>query len=280
MNPKPAPHIEHGNAYNIFILVLTVMSLVVMVLLFLPLDNATLDLLTFYDNFICVVFLIDFAYTMARAPSRSDYFFKQRGWLDLIGSVPSFQNPILRFSGLLRLARLSRFARITRLLRGQNKKQLVDDVLTNRSQYAAFITILLAVIVLSTASVVVLNAEQRSADANIRSGWDAFWWSFVTITTVGYGDRFPVTVVGRIGAMFVMTMGIGIIGALASILASILVPSPPESAKEDATSASPSAGGPSAGGPSAAGVEQELNAVKAELSHLKEVVERLDRRIP
>src|SRR5262245_27880430 len=148
MKAKPAPPVEHGNAYNIFILVLTVMSLAVMVLLFLPFDNATIDLLTFYDNFICVIFLADFAYTMWRAPSKSHYFFKQRGWLDLIGSVPSFQNPVLRYAGLLRLARLSRLARITRLLRGQNKTQLVEDVLTNRSQYAAFITVLLAFLVM------------------------------------------------------------------------------------------------------------------------------------
>ena len=50
----------HGNAYNIFILVLTVASLVLMVLLLLPLSPATLDLLRAYDNAICVVFLVDF----------------------------------------------------------------------------------------------------------------------------------------------------------------------------------------------------------------------------
>jgi voltage-gated potassium channel len=112
------PAVEHGNAYNIFIFVLTITSLVIMVLLLLPIDSATIDLLTFYDNFICVIFLLDFANTMWRAPSKSDYFFRQRGWLDLIGSFPALQNPVLRFSGLLRLARLSRLARITRLLRG------------------------------------------------------------------------------------------------------------------------------------------------------------------
>ena len=52
---------EHGNAYNIFILVLTIMSLGIMVLLILPLNEPTLQVLRFYDNFICVIFLIDFA---------------------------------------------------------------------------------------------------------------------------------------------------------------------------------------------------------------------------
>ena len=270
-SPK-APPVEHGNAYNIFILVLTVMSLVIMVLLLLPINNATLDLLTFYDNFICVVFLADFAYTMWRAPSKGDYFFKQRGWLDLIGSVPSFRNPVLQYAGLLRLARLSRLARITRLLRGQNKKQIVDDVLANRSQYAAFITILLAILVLVSASAVVLNAEQRSDDANITTGWNAFWWSFVTITTVGYGDYFPVTIVGRIGAMFVMVMGIGIIGALASILASLLVSSPAESEAPGTSATATAAADPA--------TTRELLEIKAELQQLRAIIERMDRRRP
>jgi hypothetical protein len=52
---------EHGNAYNIFILVLTLFSLLIMGLQLLPLDATTLDLLRIYDNAICVIFLADFA---------------------------------------------------------------------------------------------------------------------------------------------------------------------------------------------------------------------------
>ena len=81
---------EHGNAYNIFILVLTVFSLAVMVLLILPLDAATLSILRFYDNIICVVFLIDFAGNLAATRPKREYFITKRGWLDLIGSIPSF----------------------------------------------------------------------------------------------------------------------------------------------------------------------------------------------
>ncbi|MCK5738094.1 ion transporter [bacterium] len=58
---------------------------------------------------------------------------------------------------------------------------------------------------------------------NIGTIWDALWWSFVTITTVGYGDIFPVTTGGRITAVFVMLMGIGFLGMFTATVASIFV---------------------------------------------------------
>ena len=81
---------------------------------------------------------------------------------------------------------------------------------------------------LVSSSLAVLQFESRSPDANITTGGDALWWSAVTITTVGYGDFYPVTTLGRLAGVLVMLAGVGIIGALASILASLLVsPAPP-----------------------------------------------------
>lgn len=159
---------ERSNAYSIFILVLTVLSLVIMAALVLPLSESTVQLLTVYDNVICVVFLIDFLLNLSRSRPRSDYFIRGRGWLDLLGSIPSFG--FFRYTALLRLARLSRLARIVRFLRGKNKRQLFQDVVKNRGQYAAFITVLLAFLVLALSSVLVLEFESKSPSANITTG--------------------------------------------------------------------------------------------------------------
>ncbi len=253
-SPTGAPK-QRSNAYNIFILVLTVISLVIMVALLLPLSDATIKLLTIYDNAICVVFLFDFFGNLLSAPTKREYFIGRRGWLDLLGSVPSLG--VFRFTALLRLARLSRLARIGRLLRGKNKRELVEDVLTHRGQYAAFITVLAAMIVLSLCSVFVLQFESRSPDANITNGGDALWWAIVTITTVGYGDQYPVTLPGRLTGVFVMLAGVGIIGALASILASILVP-PAETEEERDEEAS-----------TARLVRQDLVDLKLEVAELR-----------
>lgn len=213
-----------STAYELFILVLTVLSLTIMVALVLPLSQATTKALTVYDNLICLIFLLDFGLNLTRAHPKREYVVGRRGWLDLLGSIPSFGG--FQYAALFRLARLSRLARITRLMRGKHKREIVQDVMTHRGQYAAFVTVLTALVVLTVSSVLVLQFESRSRDANIKTGGGALWWAVVTITTVGYGDEYPVTALGRITAVFVMFAGVGIIGALASILASILVPTP------------------------------------------------------
>jgi voltage-gated potassium channel len=264
----PSPR-KHSNSYNIFILVLTLLSLAVMVVLLLPLSDETIKLLSVYDNLICIIFLIDFFFNLKISPKKSDYFIKERGWLDLLGSIPSLGllTNAGKYMGLLRLARLSRLARIARLMRGENRKTLVKDILENRSRYATFLTILLTLIVLTVSSVLVLQFESISPDANIHSGGDALWYSIVTITTVGYGDFYPVTTAGRITAMFIMFMGVGIIGALASILASLLVGGSSSAEEQEAPAT-----------PLAPIVEQDIMAIKNELAEMRQLLEGISKK--
>jgi voltage-gated potassium channel len=262
MTQETASTRQHSNSYNIFMLVLTVLSLGIMIVLLLPLSDETIALLQVYDNLVCIIFLIDFFMNLSASRPKSEYFIKERGWLDLLGSIPSFG--ILRFSALLRLFRISRLARIARLMRGKNKEALIKDVIENRGQYTLFITTLLTILVLTVASVLVLQFESQSPDANIHTGGDALWYALVTITTVGYGDRYPVTLPGRVTAMFIMFMGVGIIGALASILSSILVGSPPAPEVEAASMVA-----------TAPPIEQELATIKEELAALRQLMEKI-----
>jgi len=121
----------------------------------------------------------------------------------------------------------------------------------------------LTALVLVVASVVVLQYESVSPDANIQTGWDAFWYSMVTITTVGYGDRYPVTVGGRIAGMFIMIIGVGVIGALASILSSVLLGSSSEPEEE----VPPTTTGLT--------VEQELAELKGRMETMQKLLEKM-----
>jgi voltage-gated potassium channel len=253
---------RRSNAYNIFILFLTIFSLVIMVAMFLPLNAATIGLLRSYDVLICFFFLIDFIVTFRAAYNKKTYFIKERGWLDLVGSIPTV-GIYFKYGSLLRLARLSRASRIARNLGRKSRGDLIRDVLQNRSQYAGFVIILLAIIILAFASILVLQFESASPDANITTGWDAFWYSIVTITTVGYGDYYPVTFWGRVTAIFIMVAGVGIIGALASLMASLLIGESHATSEDNTVDQGQQTK-----------VEKELAAIREELAALRQLMER------
>ena len=117
---------------------------------------------------------------------------------------------------------------------------------------------------LTLSSILVLEFETRGP-GNIKTGGEAIWWGLVTLTTVGYGDEYPVTTLGRLTAVLVMFAGIGIIGALASILASLLVPPPP--ADEPSPEPEPAAAGtPALDAVTAGAIAEQLAGLRAEIA--------------
>jgi voltage-gated potassium channel len=205
--------------YDLFIVALTVFSLAMVTAYYLlPLSEATKEALLWIDVPISLIFLADAAGLLRRAPDKRAYL--KWGWLDFLGSVPLVLP--------LRIARVARLIRAWRTLRLRRLSQVGEDLDQNRAESAALITVLLAIVVLTTATVAVLEFESEVPQANIRSAGDAFWWAIVTLATVGYGDYYPVTVSGRIAAVALMTVGVGIFGVLASYLANLFLPPTPD----------------------------------------------------
>jgi voltage-gated potassium channel len=86
-------------------------------------------------------------------------------------------------------------------------------------------TTLVAVTVVIGAAATVLDAERGAPESNITTFPDALWWAATTVTTVGYGDRFPVTSEGRLVGVLLMVVGIGVFGSIAAALAGRLIQS-------------------------------------------------------
>ena len=88
------------------------------------------------------------------------------------------------------------------------------DEIKNRLLYV----ILLSVITVTAGAFTMYVVEHNAPDSKITNLGDAFWWAVVTVTTVGYGDVYPVTFEGRIIATVIMIIGIAILGILISTL--------------------------------------------------------------
>jgi voltage-gated potassium channel len=106
----------------------------------------------------------------------------------------------------------------------------VEAVLKHHSLFRVLIA---AVMTLILGAWLVLLFERNAKGSNIHNYPDALWWAIVTVTTVGYGDRFPVTEGGRIVAVVLMLLGIGLIGVLTATVASVFVKEHTDANKEE-----------------------------------------------
>ena len=226
MAPKLAKRRELKNiGYEIFIGALSILSIFNLIMLAWFVYDPDIQTVLYIINAIMMpIFLGDFIYRLFTAESRSGYFFRGFGWADLLSSLPFPQ---------LKLLRMFRLWRVIRLFMEFGVRNLVHEFVTHRAENALLTVGFLVLCVIEFGSLSVLRAESSAADANITNASDAVWWVYVTITTVGYGDRYPVTNWGRFVGVLTMTAGVGLFGTLSGYLAqSFLSPSKEEKAEE------------------------------------------------
>lgn len=184
------------------------------------LTSETVAILVNIDNIICIFFLIDFVWQYKVAKSKWQYL--KWGWIDLISSIPN-----------LSFFRLGRLFRILRILRGiRSMKRLVSYAFSKRTKniFLALLMIMISIILFS--SIMILEVEMFAPEAKIKNYGDAVWWSVVTISTVGYGDLYPVTWEGKLIASILMISGVGLFGTFTAFLASVFMESEEKKVEE------------------------------------------------
>jgi Ion transport protein len=221
-----APRRELKNTgYEIFIGILSLLSILNLVLLYAIEDDALDTVLWVMNAILSAVFLADFTYRLLTAESKTGYFFRRFGWADLLASVPLQQVKILR---------VFRLVRVFRLLRAYGIKNVTRSLLQDRAGSALLTLLLMGILVLEFGSLEILHVEQNAPGANITTASDALWYTIVTISTVGYGDRYPVTNEGRIIGSLIIIIGVGIFGTFTGYLANLfLAPSKQPAAEAD-----------------------------------------------
>lgn len=202
-----SPEIDFLGITTLALAIFVLLALVVEMMFKLPPE--TVILLNYIDNGVCVFFIGEFFYRLWTAKNKLQYL--KWGWIDLISSIPNIQ--ILRFGRFVRIVRVIRILRAVR-----STKKVVSMLMENRSGGTLSTVILATILLILFSSIAILNLE-TTPESNITNAGDALWWSFVTITTVGYGDYYPVTLGGRIIASVLMIGGIGLFGTFTAFVA-------------------------------------------------------------
>ena len=196
-------------AFQLVVLVLSAYALAALLVdLVVPLNPETSKLIQRFDYFVCAVFFADFLQQFYRAENK--WKFMRVGWIDLLASIPTID--------ALRWGRLFRVARILRVLRAIRGTHKLYHLLRRRETMGSSVglTAFMLILICSFSILSVENAER----SNIKTAGDALWWSLTTVTTVGYGDLYPVTPWGRFIAALLMIGGVGLFGSFTALVAS------------------------------------------------------------
>lgn len=162
-----------------------------------------------------LVVVIETAARYILVPDRRQYFSARRA------------EPAMVLIPLFQVWRLAGVEKITVLW-----TELLERVVAILKHRGLFRVLLAATGLLFLGAWLVLLFEENAKDSNIHTYGDAIWWAVVTVTTVGYGDRFPVTAGGRVIAVVLMLVGIGLIGVLTATVASFFVQEHTDANKE------------------------------------------------
>jgi voltage-gated potassium channel len=239
---KQAAQTVGTRPYDIFVIAVTLLSITNIVLYFFVKDPTVQYVIGTIDIILSMFFLVDFIRNFIRAESKAGYFFRDYGWADLLASLPLPQFKILRVFRLLKAYRLIKIV---------GARAIVRDFMKSKATGAVYIVFFMIIVLLEFGSIFVLKAEQANPAANIQTASDAIWWVYVTITTVGYGDRYPTTNYGRLVGVVVMFVGVGLFAVMTGFLANKFLPAPAEDTSND---------------------ESELAAVKKELQDIKKLL--------
>jgi voltage-gated potassium channel len=204
---------KFSQAVEVPMMVLTILWLPVLIVpLVHPVHGSVAETFAVIDYMVWALFALEYVIKLYLAPNRWKYV--RTHILDLIIVAVPFFRPA-RIGRLANLSRLGRVGIVAEraIVRGK-------AVMTHRGLH--FVLLAVGIIVFACAGLVTV-AERNAPGSNIHNFGQGLWWAIVTVTTVGYGDRYPVTPFGQGLAVFLMLAGIGLLGVLTATFASYFV---------------------------------------------------------
>jgi voltage-gated potassium channel len=210
-----------SRAFRVFISVLIVISMISFSFDTVPdLDPAIQHCLDILEYFTIGIFTLEYFARIATAKHKLKFVFSFYGLIDLISILPFY----LALAVDLRSVRALQLLRLVRVLKVGRYGGAMDRFLAaiRQTKEELLIFSFVAMILLYLSAMGIYYFEHAAQPDKFQSLFDCIWWAAVTLTTVGYGDIYPITVGGRIFTVFILLLGLGLVAIPTGIVASAL----------------------------------------------------------
>ncbi len=196
-----------------FIVLVSILSIVNTILVYIPAtDPALAEEVRFFNVALSIVFVINFLYRLTTAKSKAEYLRSGNGITDLLACIP-----------FIEVAWIFRGLKVFWVLNKLGYHQFKKGLSREQAEAVVYLYLFIIILVLEFGAYGVLVAERSDPSSTIKTAGQSLWYSYVTITTVGYGDYTPITPAGRAIGTMIMTAGIGTFAILIGYFAKRLV---------------------------------------------------------
>lgn len=201
--------------YRMYIILVTLIALVLAAVYYwAPIPEQVRQVLYILNYIDALILLFDFVVRFVRAPHKLRYLMPL-GLLDLVGSLPG--------TPYLRLLRVPALVLDWRELRRGTARDLLTTARTRLAESTLLSGFIVVFLVMAVGGSAIVWVEAPVEGSNIKTGADALWYAIVTIATVGYGDRYPVTPAGRMIGTVMIVVGVGIFSVLTGYLSTLFL---------------------------------------------------------
>ena len=210
-----------GKFFDIAIQLLIAISLISFSLeTLLGLEEQTYLLLTMIESVIVVIFSIEYVLRIILTEKKTTYIFSFYGIIDLLAILPFYLSGTISFQSLriLRFIRLFRIFKLTRYTDALSR--IGKAIFIAKEELILFSVVTLMLLYLS--AVGIYHFEHDAQPENYKSLFDCLWWAVATLTTVGYGDIYPITIGGRLFTFLILMLGLGVVAVPTGVIASAL----------------------------------------------------------
>ena len=210
-----------GRVFAFTIQILIVISLITFSINTLPnLSNSTRSVLLVIEYLTVIVFTIEYLLRISVSDNKFKFVFSFFGIIDLLAILPFYiaSGLDLRSMRVFRLLRLFRILKLLRYSKAINRFHRAFFIAKEELILFFFVSIMM----LYLSAVGIYYFENEAQPEQFKSVFHSLWWAVATLTTVGYGDIFPITAGGRIFTFFVLMIGLGVVSVPAGLVASAL----------------------------------------------------------